>query len=66
MKKVLHRYKGLLFDLNGTMIDDMTYHVEAAANAGINCFVLTTLHGPDDFREYSNIPGFLQDYSALL
>ena len=66
MKEGLHRYKGLLFDLNGTMIDDMTYHVEAAANAGINCFVLTTLHSPDEFGEYSNVLGFLQDYSMLL
>ena len=46
MKEVLHRYMGLLFDLNGTMIDDMAYHVEAAANADMNCFVLTTLHSP--------------------
>lgn len=29
METVLSRYKAFLFDLNGTMIDDMNYHIVA-------------------------------------
>lgn len=48
------------------VFEDAPKGVEAAANAGMNCFVLTTLHRPDEFKEYSNILGFLADYSPLL
>jgi beta-phosphoglucomutase-like phosphatase (HAD superfamily) len=100
-----------IFDLNGTMIDDMEYHaiaweascstgylgkgvfrlrliaglaglgvspaacvvfedapkgVEAALLAGMSCVVLTTMHSQEEFSQFSNIIGYIADYTDPL
>jgi beta-phosphoglucomutase len=38
--------------------------VEAAANAGMDCFVLTTMHPEEDFAAYENVVGFGKDFNS--
>lgn len=45
------------------VFEDAPKGVEAALNAGMKCVVLTTMHGEEEFREYSNIIGFVADYT---
>lgn len=48
------------------VFEDAPKGVEAAANAGMDCIVLTTLHSRDHFDAYSNIVQFIKDYRDLL
>jgi beta-phosphoglucomutase len=48
------------------VFEDAPKGVEAAANAGMDCIVLTTLHTRDHFEAYSNIVKFITDYRDLL
>jgi beta-phosphoglucomutase len=47
------------------VFEDAPKGVEAAENAGMDCVVLTTLHGhgPGEFSRYNNIIRFMADYS---
>lgn len=45
------------------VFEDAPKGVEAAANAGMNCVVLTTMHPKEDFVAYSNIIAFAEDYT---
>jgi beta-phosphoglucomutase len=47
------------------VFEDAPKGVEAAANAGMDCFVLTTMHPEEDFAEYKNVVGFGKDFSNL-
>lgn len=51
---------------NCLVFEDAPKGVEAAANAGMDCIVLTTLHTRDHFEAYSNIVKFITDYRDLL
>jgi beta-phosphoglucomutase family hydrolase len=54
-------------DANNCLVfEDAPKGVEAAANAGMDCIVLTTLHTRDHFEAYSNIVKFITDYRDLL
>ncbi len=44
------------------VFEDAPKGVEAAANAGMDCFVLTTMHEAHEFSAYSNTIGFANDY----
>ena len=46
------------------VFEDAPKGVEAAANAGMKCIVLTTMHTPDEFEQYSNIIGFAGDFTS--
>ncbi|MEN9685187.1 MAG: hypothetical protein RLZZ28_973 [Bacteroidota bacterium] len=47
---------------NCIVFEDAPKGVEAARNAGMSCVVLTTMHNPDEFSEYTNIRCFVKDY----
>jgi HAD superfamily hydrolase (TIGR01509 family) len=48
------------------VFEDAPKGVEAAANAGMDCFVLTTMHPEEDFAEYKNVVGFGEDFKSPL
>ena len=47
------------------VFEDAPKGVEAAANAGMRCVVLTTMHTREEFEGYSNIIAFADDYTTL-
>ncbi len=47
------------------VFEDAPKGVECAANAGMQCVVLTTMHAKEDFAGYDNIIGFVEDYREL-
>ncbi|MEO5944099.1 MAG: HAD family phosphatase [Ferruginibacter sp.] len=46
------------------VFEDAPKGVEAAANAGMKCIVLTTMHPEAEFAAYNNIIGFAEDYTS--
>jgi beta-phosphoglucomutase family hydrolase len=48
---------------NCIVFEDAPKGVEAAANAGMRCAVLTTMHPQEDFAAYDNIIAFAKDFS---
>lgn len=49
---------------NCIVFEDAPKGVEAARNAGMDCVVITTMHGIEEFNAYDNIITFIDDYSA--
>jgi beta-phosphoglucomutase family hydrolase len=45
------------------VFEDVPKGVEAAANAGMQAVVLTTMHGADAFADYKNIIAYIPDYN---
>lgn len=45
------------------VFEDAPKGVEAAANAGMQAVVLTTMHGADAFADYKNIIAYIPDYN---
>jgi beta-phosphoglucomutase family hydrolase len=45
------------------VFEDAPKGVEAAQNAGMKSIVLTTMHDKEEFAQYSNIVGFIKDYT---
>ena len=45
------------------VFEDAPKGVEAAANAGMKCVVITTMHEKKDFASYQNILFFIEDYT---
>lgn len=50
---------------NCLVFEDAPKGVEAAANAGMACVTLTTLHEKAEFVQYKNIIQFIPDYNNL-
>jgi beta-phosphoglucomutase len=50
---------------NCIVFEDAPKGVEAAANAGMQTVVLTTMHQAEEFSQYSNILCFVKDYTDL-
>jgi len=48
------------------VFEDTPKGVEAALNAGMKALVITTIHEPAEFEQYSNVIGFHKDYTGLL
>jgi HAD superfamily hydrolase (TIGR01509 family) len=48
------------------VFEDAPKGVEAALNAGMDCLVITTMHPKDEFPDYDNIIGFVEDYTDPL
>jgi beta-phosphoglucomutase len=46
------------------VFEDAPKGVESAANAGMNCVVITTLHSPEEFSHFENVTGFIKDYTG--
>lgn len=42
--------------------EDAPKGVEAAARAGMDCIVITSMHRPDEFKHLPNIVGFISNY----
>jgi beta-phosphoglucomutase len=47
------------------VFEDTPKGVEAAMNAGMQAIVITTLHNPDKFENYSNVIRFAKDFTEL-
>lgn len=47
------------------VFEDAPKGVEAAANAGMDCFVLTTMHEKNEFEGYRNIIGIEKDFRII-
>ena len=47
------------------VFEDAPKGVEAAMNAGMSCVVLTTMHAKDEFKKYTNVIAFIEDYSMI-
>jgi beta-phosphoglucomutase len=45
------------------VFEDAPKGVEAAKNAGMDCLVITTMHSKEEFVNYQNIIGFIDDYN---
>jgi beta-phosphoglucomutase len=45
------------------VFEDAPKGVESAANAGMDCVVITTLHKQEEFAAYGNVVGFIEDYN---
>ncbi|PUZ27007.1 haloacid dehalogenase superfamily, subfamily IA, variant 3 with third motif having DD or ED/beta-phosphoglucomutase family hydrolase [Chitinophaga costaii] len=45
------------------VFEDAPKGIEAALNAGMKAIVLTTLHEPQDFAQYSNVLAAIKDYT---
>lgn len=50
---------------NCLVFEDAPKGVEAAKNAGMNCVVITTMHSKEEFKNYSNIILFIENYTTL-
>ena len=48
---------------NCVVFEDAPKGVEAAANAGMQAVVLTTMHGAEAFTDYKNIIAYISDYN---
>ena len=48
---------------NSIVFEDAPKGVEAAANAGMKCVVITTMHEKEEFEGYNNILFFVKDYT---
>lgn len=44
------------------VFEDAPKGVESAANAGMDCVVITTMHEKEDFAAYRNVVGFIEHY----
>ena len=44
------------------VFEDTPKGVESASNAGMDCIVVNTMHGREEFSHYKNITGFIQTY----
>jgi len=49
--------------VDSIVFEDAPKGVEASANAGMKCVVITTMHGKEEFEEYDNILFFIEDYT---
>jgi beta-phosphoglucomutase len=47
------------------VFEDAPKGVEAAANAGMDCMVITTLHEPEEFAGMKNVKGFMNNYTSF-
>ena len=47
------------------VFEDSPKGVESAQNAGMDCVVITTMHEPEDFKQYSNVIRFIRDFENL-
>jgi beta-phosphoglucomutase len=47
------------------VFEDAPKGVEAAANAGMDCFVLTTMHTAEEFERYGNIVGVGKNFIKI-
>jgi beta-phosphoglucomutase len=48
------------------VFEDAPKGVEAAQAAGMDCLVITTMHGKEDFKDYDNVITFISDYDNLV
>ena len=47
------------------VFEDVPKGVEAALHAGMDCVVITTMHGREDFSDYSNVISIIDDYDKI-
>jgi beta-phosphoglucomutase-like phosphatase (HAD superfamily) len=46
------------------VFEDAPKGVEAAANAGMKAVAITTMHEPEEFKQYNNIIAFTKDFGT--
>jgi len=47
------------------VFEDVPKGVEAALHAGMDCVVITTMHGGEDFTDYTNVISIIDDYDKI-
>lgn len=48
------------------VIEDAPKGAESAFNAGMDCLIITTMHEPQEFSQYKNVVGFIDDFNDNL
>ena len=44
------------------MFEDSPKGAESAMHEGLDCMIVTTRHTPEEFEDYDNIIGFMEDF----
>jgi HAD superfamily hydrolase (TIGR01509 family) len=47
------------------VFEDAPKGVESAKNANMNAMVITTMHQPEEFSQYDNVIGFINDFTDI-
>jgi len=48
------------------VFEDSPKGAESALNAGMRCIIVTSMHSKEEFREYKNVIGFINDFNDIL
>lgn len=47
------------------VFEDTPKGAESAMNAGMKCIIITNLHQKEDFRNYNNVIGYINDFNEI-
>jgi len=47
------------------VFEDSPKGAESALNAGMKCIIITSLHGEEEFTDYKNVIGFINDFDDI-
>jgi beta-phosphoglucomutase-like phosphatase (HAD superfamily) len=47
------------------VFEDSPKGAESALNAGMKCIIITNLHKKEEFSNYKNVIGFIDDFNSI-